>query len=196
MVVCADEKTAIQARQSEGGPRPARPGLTLRIRDRYHRRGALQLFAALLVSTGETLARCFERKRFGEFQTFLRTLLGSLWCQNIRRVHLILDNGSTHAPKQLPGWLRTLRLPFAVELHWLPVHASWLDQVELVFSTVQRKVLTPNHFRTRGELEATLLTHFDERNKHPVPIRWSYTSATLRHQFATRSRRPRALTRA
>src|SRR5499427_5033973 len=95
VVVCADEKTSIQARQSEGAPRPARPGLTPRIGDRYHRRGALQLFAALLVSTGETLARCFERKRFVEFQTFLRTLLGSLWCQNIRRVHLILDNGST-----------------------------------------------------------------------------------------------------
>jgi transposase len=145
------------------------------------------LFAALLVSTGETLARCFERKRFVEFQTFLGTLLGSLWCQNIRRVHLILDNGSTHAPKRLPAWLRRRRLPFAVELHWLPVHASWLDQVELVFSAVQRKVLTPNHFRNRDELQAILLTHFDERNKHPVPIRWSYTSATLRKQFATRS---------
>ena len=58
-----------------------------------------------MVSTGETLARCFERKRFVEFQTFLRTLLGSLWCQNIRRVHLILDNGSPQAPKQLSVWL-------------------------------------------------------------------------------------------
>ena len=66
------------------------------------------------------------------------------------------------------------------------------DQVELVFSAVQRKVLTPNHFRNRDELQAILLTHFDERSKHPVPIRWSYTSATLRKQFATRSR-PRAL---
>jgi len=94
--------------------------------------------------------------------TFLGTLFGSLWCQNIRRVHLILDNGSTHAPKLLPVWLRTRRLPSAVELHWLPVHASWLDQVELVFSTVQRKVLTFNHFRHRDELEAILLTHFDE----------------------------------
>jgi DDE superfamily endonuclease len=192
VVVCADEKTSIQARQSEGTPRPTCPGMPLRIGDRYHRRGALQLFAALLVSTGETLARCFERKRFVEFQTFLCTLFGSLWCQNSRRVHLILDNGSTHAPKQLPVWLRTLRLPFAVELHWLPVHASWLDQVELVFSTVQRKVLTPNNFRNRDELEAILLTHFDERNKHPAPIRWSYTSANLRKHVAARSR-PRAL---
>jgi hypothetical protein len=153
---------------------------------------ALQLFAALLVSTGETLARCFEQKRFVEFQSFLGTLFGSLWCQDIRRLHLILDNGPTRAPKQLPVWLGMLRVPFAGELHWLPVHASWLDQVELVFSTVQRKVLTPNHFRNHDELEAILLTHFDERNKHPVPIRWSYTSATLRKQFATRSR-PRAL---
>jgi hypothetical protein len=68
------------------------------------------------------------------------------------------------------------------------VHASCLDHVELVFSTVQRKVLTPNHFRDRNELEALLLTHFDERNKHPAPIRWSYTSASLRKHVAARSR--------
>jgi DDE superfamily endonuclease len=174
VVVCADEKTSIQARQAEGTLRPTRPGRPLRIGDRYHRRGALQLFAALLVSTGETLARCFDRKRFVEFQTFLGTFFGSLWCRNIHRVHLILDNGSTHAPKQLPVWLRTLGLPFAVELHWLPVHASWLDQVELVFSTVQRKVLTPQPLpqprRVGGDPADSLRRAKQASRAHPLEL--------------------------
>ena len=106
----------------------------------------MQLFGGLLVHTGETLARCFERKRFVEFQSFLRMLFGSVWCRRIRSLHLILDNGSTHAPKRLPAWLTSLGLPFPVHLHWLPVNASWLDQIEIVFSELQRKALTPNDF--------------------------------------------------
>ncbi len=70
-----------------------------------------------MVHTGETLARCFERKRFVEFQAFLRVLFASVWCRKIRALHLILDNGSTHAPRRLDVWLRTLDLPFAAHLH-------------------------------------------------------------------------------
>jgi hypothetical protein len=80
LLVCADEKTSIQARRACGRTTPARPGRPLHIPDRYQRRGAVQLFAALLVHTGETLARCFERKRFVEFQSFLQLLFGSVWC--------------------------------------------------------------------------------------------------------------------
>jgi hypothetical protein len=57
-------------------------------------------------------------------------LFGSVWCRRIRSLHLILDNGSTHAPKRLPTWIGTLNLPFPAHLHWLPVNASWLDQIE------------------------------------------------------------------
>ncbi|MBI4608059.1 MAG: IS630 family transposase [Candidatus Rokubacteria bacterium] len=187
IVVCADEKTSLQARKTQGALSPARPGLPLRVGDRYQRKGALQLFAALLVSTGETIARCFKRKRFVEFQAFLQTIFGSLWCKRIRCLHLILDNGSTHAPKQIEAWIRTLQLPFQVKLHWLPVHASWLDQIEIVFSQIQRKVLTPNHFESLRDLEHVLMNHFRERNKHPKPIRWSYTSAKLQKKFAATS---------
>jgi hypothetical protein len=78
IIVCADEKTSIQARKAIGGTTAAGPGHALHAGDRYQRTGAVQLFAGLLVHRGETLARCFDRKRFGEFQVFLRMLFASL----------------------------------------------------------------------------------------------------------------------
>lgn len=153
------------------------------------RKGVLNLFAGLLVHTGETMACCLQRKRFVEFQTFLQMIFHSLWTQRIRVLHLILDNGSTHAPKQIRGWVRSLKLPFKVRIHWLPVNASWLDQVEIVFSPLQRKVLTPRHFINTQELENRIMDYFAERNMHPKPIEWSYTSAMLHKQFASKLHR-------
>ena len=186
IIVCADEKTSIQARQTSGGTTPPGPGHAGHVGDRYQRRGAVQLFAGLLVHRGETLARCFERKRFGEFQEFLRMVFASLWCKRIRVLHLILDNGSTHAPKQLASWIGTLGLRFDVRIHWLPVHASWLDQIEIVFSVLQKKVLTPNDFASTRHVERRLLAFLAERNRTARPIQWSYTSKRLLKRFGQR----------
>lgn len=192
VVVCADEKTCIQALQATGGVTAAAAEKPVRVGARYKRLGILNLFTALLVHKGETLARCFEHKRFVDFQVFCRMLFGSLWCQDITVLHLILDSGPTHAPKQLEPWIRTLRLPFQVKVHWLPTHASWLDQVELVFSPLQRKVLTPRHVESLAELEHRIMAYFAERNKQPTPIRWSYTVTQLERRFAPPRRRLRA----
>ncbi len=188
IVVCTDEKTSIQARKAVGGTLAASPGHAMHVGDRYQRTGAVQLFAGLLVHSGETVARCFDRKRFYEFQMFLRMLFTSLWCRRIRVLHLILDNGSTHAPKQLAPWIATLRLPFDVRLHWLPVHASWLDQIEIVFSELQRKVLMPNDFASPRHVERRMLRFFADRNRTARPIHWSYTSKQLRAKFGRRHR--------
>lgn len=187
-VVCADEKTCMQARTATGGIDPAAPGKPVRHGARYVRKGVLHLFAGLLVHSGETITRCFPRKRFMEFQDFLQMIFRSLWTKRLRVLHLILDNGSTHAPKQIRGWIRSLTLPFRVRIHWLPVNASWLDQVEIVFSPLERKVLTPTHFTDVQELESRVLRYFSERNLHPKPIEWSYTSTLLQKQFAPRAR--------
>jgi hypothetical protein len=188
IIVYADEKTSIQARKARGGMTPAGHGQPMHVGDRYQRRGAVQLFAGLLVHRGETLARCFERRRFDDFQRFLRMLFTSLWCKRIRVLHLILDNGSTHAPQQLASWIRTLALRFDVRLHWLPVHASWLDQIEIVFSVLQKKVLTPNDFDSTRHVERCLLAFLAERNRMARPIQWSYTSKSLRARFGQRHR--------
>ena len=133
------------------------------------------------------MVRFFDRKRFVDFQEFLSMIFSSLWTHNIRVLHFILDNGPTHAPKQIERWIGSLRLPFAVQIHWLPKNSSWLDQVEIVFSPLQRKVLTPRHFDSIDEMKTRILGHLAERNKSPRPIRWSYTSAKLQEKFAGHS---------
>jgi hypothetical protein len=188
-IVCADEKTCMQALTVTGGIDPAQPSTPMRHGARYVRKGVLHLFAGLLVHTGETMVRCFPRKRFVEFQDFLQMIFRSLWTQRIHVLHLILDNGSTHAPKQIQGWVRGLQLPFQVRIHWLPVNASWLDQVEIVFSPLERKVLTPTHFTDVQALENRVLDYFAERNVKPKPIQWSYTSAMLREQLSSNPHR-------
>ena len=145
--------------------------------------GAVQLFCALVVASGLTFARTRSGKKFADFKAFLQALFQSALCTGLKVVHLILDNGSTHAPKQLGPWIASLELSFDVRIYWLPTHASWLDQVEIIFSKVQRDVLTPNDFPSTLALEKQLKTYFDELNGHPKPIQWTYTKTKLLAKF-------------
>ncbi len=184
-VCCVDEKTSIQARQRLHGTKAAAPAYPVQVADRYRRMGALQLFCGLLVSTGLTFTRCYARKCFADFQAFLRELFAAALCQGLKVLHLILDNGPTHAPKQLATWIASLQLTFEVRLYWLPTYASWLDQVEIIFSKVQRDVLTPNDFPSILALECKLQAYFADLNAQPKPIHWTYTKTKLLAKFGT-----------
>jgi transposase len=188
-VCCADEKTSIQARQRVSATQAAIPQYPVQVADRYRRMGALHLFCALMVATGMTLAQCFMKRCFVDFKTFLLSLFASPVCQGLKVLHLILDNGSTHAPKQLANWIASLQLAFEVRIYWLPKYASWLDQVEIIFSKVQRDVLTPNDFPSLTALEKDLMAYFDELARHPKPIKWTYTKAKLIVKFGASSSR-------
>jgi len=72
-----------------------------------------------------------------------------------------------------------------VHIYWLPTHASWLDQVEIIFSKVQRDVLTPNDFPSLTALERDLLSYCEELNRNPKPINWTYTKVKLIAKFGT-----------
>jgi len=183
LTVCVDEKTSIQARQRVTATKAAAPGEVMQVADRYKRMGALQLFCALVVASGLTFAQTRTSKKFVDFKAFLHAFFQSTLCVGIRVVHLILDNGPTHAPKQLGTWLASLELPFEVRLYWLPKYASWLDQVEIIFSKVQRDVLTPSDFPSTLALERTLQAYFTELNRHPKPIQWTYTKTKLLAKF-------------
>lgn len=188
--VCVDEKTSIQARQLERAPVAAKPGHPLQIAPRYQRQGALQLFAALSVADGCKYAQTAERKRFVDFQSFL---LQVIFPEALRRqVHtliLILDNGTTHAPKQLENWLQEqVRLnswSLTVQVLWLPTNASWLDQIEIWFSVLQRKLLTPNHFNNLDELTQSIMEFVKCENRSPKPIQWTYTVQKLKTKLGT-----------
>jgi DDE superfamily endonuclease/Homeodomain-like domain len=182
-VCCVDEKTSMQARQRVSETKTAVPGYPMQVADRYRRMGALQLFCALMVATGRTFARCRARKCFADFKAFLLEWFASALCQGLKVLPLILDNGSTHAPKQLGTWIASLQLAFEVRLYWLPTHASWLDQVEIIFSKVQREVLTPNDFPSTIALTRDLMAYFEELNRQPKPVQWTYTKAKLIAKF-------------
>jgi DDE superfamily endonuclease len=127
-LVCLDEKTSIQAREGEQPPRPARPDKPMLHEARYHRRGARHLCAGLSVADGQVYGTCRERTCFVDFQAFLQQeIIPQALRRQVHTVTLILDNGTTHAPKQLEGWLQEQeracegRLHFQV--HWLPPNA-------------------------------------------------------------------------
>jgi transposase len=185
LIVCTDEKTSIQARQRVTATKAAAPGAGLQVADRYKRMGAVQLFCALVVASGLTFAQTQLTKKFADFKTFLLAFFQSALCAGVTVVHLILDNGPTHAPKQLGTWLASLELAFEVRIYWLPKYASWLDQVEIVFSKVQRDLLTPNDFPSLVALERDLAAYFAELNDHPKPIKWTYTTTKLLAKFGS-----------
>lgn len=184
LTVCADEKPSIQARQRVDQTLPANSGQVVRVADRYQRMGAVQLFCALAVASGLTFTRTFARKCFAQFKEFLLGLFASSLCHSIKVLNLILDNGPTHAPKQLGPWLASLELSFEVRLFWLPKYASWLDQVEIIFSKVQRDAPTPNDFPSTQAVERDLAAYFAQINQNPKPVHWTYTKAKMMAKFA------------
>lgn len=189
-VVCVDEKTSIQARKRLHPSQPPAPGQAVHVASRYKRQGALHLFAALSVAEGLIYGCCRDSKKFVDFQAFvLEVLVPEAIQREVRHIYLILDNGSTHAPKQLQAWLTQKQLeagwPFTIEPMWLPKYASWLDQIEIWFSILQRKLLTPNNFPDKETLRQRLLEFIVLHNCSAKPINWSYTVAQMTHKFAT-----------
>ena len=182
------KKTSIQAREGEQPPRPAQDGKPLLHEARYHRRGARHLFAGLSIADGKVYGTCRQHKRFVDFQTFVQqVILPEALQRGVQNVIFILDNGTTHAPKQLEDWLQAqagvcgLRLHFQV--HWLPPNASWLDQIEIWFSILQRKCLQPNHFLSTTALETALDEFIAYYNQQAKPIHWTYTTEKLEYKL-------------
>ncbi len=189
-VVCVDEKTSIQARKRLHPSEAAAPFHPVHLAPRYERLGALHLFAALFVAEGLIYGLCRESKKFADFQAFiLEVLVPEAKRRGVRHIYLILDNGSTHAPKQLSDWLNQKHeqenWSFMIEPMWLPKYASWLDQIEIWFSVLQRKLLTPNDFPNLETLRVRLMEFIVRHNSTAQPINWSYTVAQMENQFAT-----------
>lgn len=189
-LLCLDEKTSIQAREGEQEPRPAVEGRPQLQESRYHRRGARHLFAGLSVADGQISGTGRTRKCFVDFQAFVQqVIVPEAVCRKVSTVALILDNGTTHAPKQLERWLQQLETsiehPLHFQVYWLPANASWLDQIEIWFSILQRKRLQPNHFRSPDDLERSILDCVASYNQTAKPIKWTYTVDKLERKLGT-----------
>jgi len=187
-VVCVDEKTSIQAREAEQAPRPPQQNCRLCQSPRSRRRGALHLLAGLSVADGRVVGQCASRKRFVDFQAFLQeVLVPEARRRGVHRIALVLDNGSTHAPKHLERWLQEQaheqQWELTFQVYWLPTNASWLDQLEIWFSVLQRKLLQPNHFTSTTDLDQAMMAFLQHGNQTAKPIQWSYTVEQLERKL-------------
>jgi transposase len=176
-IVSVDAKPSIQARARCHATAPPGPGRPVRVEHEYDRAGALALLAALDVRTGNVFASCPHTTGIAPFMALMGQVMSQEPYASAPRVFVIVDNGSDHRGKKAARRLREA-YPNAIMIH-TPVHASWLNQVEIVFSIVQKKVLTPNDFASTAQLAATLLAFIDRYNQTAQPFNWKFTAADL-----------------
>jgi transposase len=176
-IVSVDAKPSIQARARCHATGPPAPGRPVRMEHEYDRAGALALLAALDVRTGKVFASCPQTTGIAPFMALMGQVMSQEPYVSAPRVFVIVDNGSDHRGKKAARRLHDA-YSNAIMIH-TPVHASWLNQVEIVFSIVQKKVLTPNDFPSTGQLAATLLAFIDRYNQTARPFNWKFTAADL-----------------
>jgi DDE superfamily endonuclease len=176
-VISADEKTSIQARQRCHPTLPIAPGRAMRVEHEYERGGALQYLAAWDVHRAKLFSRCEPKTGIAPFGRLVAQVMTSPPYSHARRVFWIVDNGSSHrglaSVRRLEARYPNLRLVHC------PIHASWLNQIEIYFSIVQRKVLTPNDFADLAAVERRL--HDFERlyEQAARPFEWKFTRRDL-----------------
>lgn len=178
MVVSADAKPSIQARKRIHQSAPPAAGRGQLVEHEYERMGALCYLDAWDVRRGRVIGRSERKGGIVPFDRLVRQVMTKEPYASARRVFWVVDNGSDHrgkaSIKRLQGRWPTLTL-----VH-LPVHASWLNQVEIYHSIIQRKLLEPNDFQNTAELARALNDFERHYNQVAQPFAWNFT----RHDLA------------
>jgi len=176
-VISADEKTSIQARCRCHPTLPPGVARTVRVEHEYQRGGALAYLAAWDVHQATLFGRCEPTTGIAPFGRLVEQVMTVQPYASATRVFWIVDNGSSHRGRASVDRLQG-QWPNLTLVH-LPVHASWLNQIEIVFSVIQRKVLTPNDFLDLVEVEQRLLAFQRRYQQAAVPFDWRFTRADL-----------------
>jgi len=177
-VLSSDEKTSIQARRRIASGAPTRPGRMRRVEFEYERKGAWAYMAAWDVHRAKVFGLCESSTGIEPFHRLVDLVMTQEPYRSAKRVFWITDNGSSHrgqkAAKRLSQWY-----PNAIHVP-TPVHASWLNQIEIYFSILQRKVLTPNDFDNLRELEDNILRFQTYYEQTAEPFEWKFTRDDLK----------------
>ena len=169
VVICVDEKPAIQALERAQGWLKLPNGKAITgFNHEYKRHGTTTLFAALEVATGLVQTEQFNRRRRKEFLSFMNEVIKQY---PDKEIHVILDNLNTHKPKN-DKWLTRHR---NVTLHYTPTHASWLNQVEVWFSILSRQALKNASFTSKEQLIQAIVNFEKVYNKKAAPFEWTKT---------------------
>ena len=168
-VFAVDEKTAIQALDRLDPVLPLSPGRAERHGFEYYRHGTLSLFAALNTQTGEVIGQTAPRHTSVAFVEFWTDVVAG--APKAQEIHVILDNLSTHKTQTVRTFLETHP---RVRLHFTPTYSSWLNQIDLWFSKIERDLLARGVFTSISDLARRIRKYIRHYNKAPKPIRWSY----------------------
>jgi len=187
-VISADEKTSIQARVRLHPTEAPQPGQSMRVEFEYKRGGALQYLAAWDVRRAKIFGRCVSTTGIVPFGGLVKQVMEQEPYRTAKRVFWIVDNGSSHRGQAARQRLQN-DYP-NLELVHLPVHASWLNQVEIYFSIIQRKVLTPNDFSSLAAVEQRLLDFQLRYEQIAQPFEWKFTRAELKNLVAKLNLQP------
>ena len=167
LILSVDEKPSIQAIERPSGYVETDSGDVVRaLKSTYKRHGTLNLFAALEVGTGQVHAKTTDLKKRKDFQDFLDGVLAEL--PSDKEIHVILDNYSTH--KKNDDWLA--KFQGRILFHFTPTSASWLNQIEIVFSLLQRKTLSGGSFKSKDQLREAIEAFIKRHNERAKPFRW------------------------
>jgi transposase len=180
-VLSADEKTSIQARRRLQSTLPHGPHQAARVEHEYERQGAVQYLAAWDVHRAVVFGRCEPKTGKAPFGRLVDQVMAQEPYRSARRVFWIVDNGSSHRGERAAAELRT-RHPRVVVVH-TPVHASWLNQIELYFSIIQRKVLTPNDLDNLHDLIERIRAFGERYSALGKPFAWTFTRQDLQRRL-------------
>lgn len=179
VVFCVDEKTAIQALDRKDPILPFSPGRAERHGFEYIRNGTLSLYAALNTQTGEVLGKTARRHTSQEFVAFLEDLVASQ--PTDQEIHVILDNLSAHKTQRVQQFLDDHP---SVSLHFTPTYSSWLNQVELWFSKIERDLIHRGVFTSVKDLSKRIMRYIRLYNRQPKPIKWRHNEPSKRIDVA------------
>jgi transposase len=169
VVFCVDEKTAIQALDRLDPVLPLSPGRVERHGFEYYRHGTLSLYAALNTRTGQVLGKTAKRHTSAEFIGFLRQILDGQ--PPGQEIHVIVDNLSAHKTKAVTALLEEHP---RLRLHFTPTYSSWLNQIELWFSKIERDVIARGVFESVTDLRRKIMRYIRLYNRHARPLHWTY----------------------
>ena len=176
-VLSADEKSQLQALRRRHDDLPPGPERVRRVEFEYVRGGTLAYLAALDVHHATVIGRCAPTTGIVPFADLVEQVMTTEPYASARRVFWVVDNGSSHAGQASIERMRQA-FPNAVLVH-LPIHASWLNQIEIYFSILQRKVIKPANFADLAALEDRLLRFEARYNATATPFNWRYTKTDL-----------------
>ncbi|HVH93611.1 MAG TPA: IS630 family transposase [Nocardioidaceae bacterium] len=176
-VISADEKSQLQALRRRHPDLPPAPGRVRRQEFEYRREGTLAYLAGYDVHHARVIGRCAPTTGIEPFGQLVEQVMTSEPYASAKRVFWVVDNGSSHNGQRSIDRMRDA-WPTAELVH-LPVHASWLNQVEIFFSIVQRKVVKPQDFDDLNELADRLLAFQDRYNDTAEPFDWRFTRKSL-----------------